>query len=61
MVGYTFLYWTTVGRAADQIDPVVNPTQFGGGRLAGPAAPAFDLWTTGFWAQGLSLGFEYQF
>ena len=61
MVGYSFLYWTTVGRAADQIDPVVNPTQFGGGELAGPAAPALDLWTTGFWAQGLSLGFEYQF
>jgi hypothetical protein len=61
LVGYTFLYWTTVGRAADQIDPVVNPTQFGGGTLAGPAAPAMNLWTTGFWAQGLSLGFEYQF
>ena len=60
-VGYTFLYWTTVGRAVDQIDTSVNPTQFGGGSLAGPAAPAFDLWTTGFWAQGLSLGFEYQF
>lgn len=61
MVGYTFLYWTTVGRAADQVDPVVNPSQFGGGGLTGPAAPVFDLLTTGFWAQGLSLGFEYQF
>ncbi len=61
LVGYTFLYWTTVGRAADQIDPTVNPSQFGGGSLVGPAAPTFDLWTTSFWAQGLSLGFEYQF
>jgi hypothetical protein len=61
LVGYSFLYWTTVGRAADQIDTSVNPTQFGGGPLAGPPAPVFDLRTTGFWAQGLALGFEYQF
>jgi hypothetical protein len=61
LVGYTFLYWTTVGRAADQIDTMVNPSQFGGGTLTDPAAPAFNLWTTSFWAQGLSLGLEYQF
>jgi hypothetical protein len=60
-VGYSLIYWTTVGRVGDQVDPTVNPTQFGGGTLDGPAAPSFDLWTTGFWAQGVNVGFEYQF
>jgi hypothetical protein len=60
-VGYSLIYWTTVGRAAAQIDTSVNPTQFGGGILSGPAAPAFGLRTTGFWAQGVNAGLEYQF
>jgi hypothetical protein len=60
-VGYTFLWWSQVARAGSQIDPAVNPTQFPPGTLSGPAAPAFNLHTTDFWAQGLNLGFEYQF
>lgn len=60
-VGYTFLWLTTVGRAAGQVDSAVNPSQLGGGTLVGPASPAFRLRTTGFWAQGVSLGLEYQF
>lgn len=60
-VGYTFLWLTTVGRAAAQVDPSVNPSQFGGGTLVGPASPSFRLQTSGFWAQGVSLGLEYQF
>ena len=27
-VGYTFIYWTNVLRATEQIDTVINPTQF---------------------------------
>jgi hypothetical protein len=60
-VGYSLIYWSTVGRAAAQIDPSVNSTQFGGGTLSGPTAPTFDLWTTSFWAQGVNAGLEYQF
>lgn len=60
-VGYTFLWLTTVGRAADQVDRVINPSQLGGGTLVGPASPTFRLRTTGFWAQGVSIGLEYQF
>jgi hypothetical protein len=60
-VGYTFLWLSTVGRAAGQVDTTVNPTQLGGGTLVGPARPAFQLDTTGFWAQGVSLGLDYQF
>ena len=56
-VGYSLIYWTTVARVGDQ----VNPTQFGGNPLVGPAAPTLNLSTTGFWAQGVNVGFEYQF
>lgn len=60
-VGYTLIWMTTVGRAAAQVDPAVNPTQLGGGTLVGPASPGFRLQTSGFWAQGVSVGLEYQF
>jgi hypothetical protein len=50
-----------VGRAAPLVDPQVNPTQFGGGELVGPAAPGPRFATTDFWAQGVSIGLEYQF
>ena len=61
-VGYSLIYWTTVGRVTDQIDPSVNPQQFGGGTItSGPSEPSFNLWTTGFLAQGVNVGLEYQF
>ncbi|MEO2042782.1 MAG: BBP7 family outer membrane beta-barrel protein [Pirellulales bacterium] len=61
-VGYSLIYWTTVGRVTDQIDPSVNPEQFGGGTITtGPSDPSFNLSTTGFWAQGINAGLEYQF
>jgi hypothetical protein len=60
-LGFTFLYWTTVGRAAGQIDRAVNPTPFGGGSVVGTAAPAFRLRTSDFWATGVNIGLEYQF
>ena len=59
-VGYSLIYWTTVGRVGDQVSTVVDPSQFNGGN---PTAtePSFNLSTTGFWAQGVNVGFEYQF
>ena len=60
-VGYTFLWWSQVGRAASQVDTSVNPTQFPPGPLVGAAAPTYTLETSDFWAQGLNLGLEYQF
>lgn len=60
-VGYTFLWWSQVGRAASLVDTSVNPTQFPPGTLSGPASPAYRLRTSDFWAQGLNLGLEYQF
>lgn len=59
--GYTFIYWSNLARAGDQIDTTVNPTQIPPGMLMGEARPAFPFRTTSFWAQGLRLGLEYSF
>ena len=60
--GYSLLWVSTVARAGEQIDPVVNMTQFpirsGNGPLVGPARPAFHFDGTDFWAQGLNFGLE---
>ena len=64
-VGYTFLWVSTVGRAGDQIDPVINVSQFpirsGNGPLKGRARPAPRISGTDFWAQGLNFGVELAF
>jgi len=51
-LGYTWLYWSDVARAMNQVDTTVN---------ASGTRPAFNLQTTSFWAQGLTAGFSYQF
>ncbi len=51
--GYTFLYWSHVFRPGDQIDPVVNTTEFpalvGQGTMSGPARPNFTFKDSDFW------------
>lgn len=63
--GYTFLWVSTVARAGEQMDPVVNVTQFpilsGNGPLVGPARPAFHFAGTDFWAQGMNFGLQLRF
>jgi hypothetical protein len=63
--GYTLLWASAVVRAGAQIDPVVNQTQFplvsANGPLQGPARPAFRFAESDFWAQGLSVGFEFKY
>jgi hypothetical protein len=63
--GYLFLWVNTVARAAEQIDPVVNMTQFpilsGNGPLVGAARQAFHFAGTDFLAQGLNLGLELRY
>jgi len=64
-VGYTFMYWYDVARAADQIDRVVNPTlvpsnlAFGTG--GGPNLPSVPFNRTDFWAQGINFGVELRY
>ncbi len=59
-VGYTFLYWSSVVRAGDQIDRDVNPDQLAPPiePLEEPLRPAFAFQETNFWAQGIDLGLE---
>src|SRR5262249_51425182 len=61
-VGYSFLWISTVARAGEQLDPVINVTQFpirgGAGPLVGPARPAFTVDGNDFWAQGINIGLE---
>ena len=64
-VGYSFLWVSTMARAGEQIDPVVNVTQFpilsGNGPLVGPARPAIKFAETDFWTHGLNFGFELRY
>jgi hypothetical protein len=63
--GYSLLWVNTVALAGDQIDPVINATQFpirSGNRLVvGRARPAFPFDESDFWAQGVSLGVELRY
>jgi len=61
--GYSFIYFSNVVRAGDQIDrdlntnllpPEVDP-------FTGPLRPEFAWRTTDFWAQGLNLGVDVRF
>ena len=53
---------STVARAAEQIDPVINVSQFPGDRpLVGRTRPAAKFHGTDFWAQGLSFGLELSY
>ena len=64
-VGYDFMYWNQVVRPGGQIDRNINLTQtgtiFSNGGPNGPAFPSPLLSRTDFWAQGITLGFEYRF
>lgn len=63
--GYSFLYWSSVGRPGDQIDPGIDVSRLPinqpvGGPL-GPARPAFAFKETDFWAQGINFGLEFRY
>jgi hypothetical protein len=67
VVGYSFLYISSVARPGDQIDRVINPTQAPAitgtfpGSLSGPARPALNIHDTDFWAQGLNFALELRY
>lgn len=59
-VGYSFLYWTNTLRAAEQIDPNINPTQFPYiANPQGPNAPRVRFNESDIWLQGINLGLTY--
>ena len=59
-IGYTFLYWSNVARAGDQIDPMLNLSQLPPGPLTGAPLPRFRYTSSDFWAQGLNFGLEFR-
>jgi hypothetical protein len=67
VVGYSFLYVSSVARPGDQIDRVINPSQAPAitgnfaGNLSGPARPALNIRDTDFWAQGLNFGLQFRY
>jgi len=62
-VGYTFLYWPAIYRAADQIDPVVNPGLLPPPivPLTGPVRPRFLDRQSSLWVQAVSIGLELRY
>lgn len=60
-VGYSFLYWSKVGRAGEQIDTDVNLTQQPPGPTTGELRPVYPEISNDFWAQGLNVGLEWTF
>lgn len=60
-VGYNFLYWSNVARAAEQVNLNINPNLLPGGPGGGPNQPSFNWNTTGFWAQGINFGLQFRY
>ena len=64
-VGYSFIYWSDVARAANQIDRKLSVTQVPTSQLfgtpGGPSRPAFSFSSTDFWAQGVSFALEFRY
>jgi len=64
-VGYTFLYWSSVGRSGDQVDrnynTGLNPVFGAGTDRSGPRFPARLDKGTDFWAQGINLGLSLRY
>ena len=63
--GYSFLYWSSVVRPADQIDQGVNrffvPPFTPGTGLVGPVRPSALFKDTDFWAHGVNAGVEFRY
>ncbi|HZZ77052.1 MAG TPA: BBP7 family outer membrane beta-barrel protein [Gemmataceae bacterium] len=60
-VGWSFIYFAQFARAADQIDPNINPHLLPGANaaLGGPNSPAFNLQRSDLWLQSFNLGLEF--
>ena len=61
MAGYTFMYFSQIARAGDQIDTVVNPNLIPPPISGGANRPAFNFRPSDLVLQGITLGGEYSF
>jgi hypothetical protein len=57
--GYSLLVVNNVVRSGDQVDLNINPSQFNGGTLVGPAEPSVRLKESVLWAHGFNIGVEW--
>jgi hypothetical protein len=63
IVGYTFLYWSRVARAGDQIDMEVNSTLLPNSPIPPEgdlSHPEFVFRSVDFWAQGINAGLDFR-
>jgi hypothetical protein len=60
-VGSTFLYWTRIALAGDQVDRRVDSRQLFGGIAPTATAPAFSFKDTDFWVQTLDIGVSWNY
>ena len=60
-MGYNILWISNLATSAQQIDPQVNPSQFLGGALVGPARPQFTFQDSDYWLQGINWGMNWDF
>jgi hypothetical protein len=62
VIGYSFLYWTNVARAGEQINTNVDAQNVPNSPVftqpTGATNPHFTFVETGFWAQGLNVGLD---
>ncbi|MBS0263840.1 MAG: BBP7 family outer membrane beta-barrel protein [Planctomycetes bacterium] len=65
VVGYSFLYVSSVARPGSQIDHNINPSQsplaFGNQPASNQASPALVLHDNDFWLQGLTFAIDLRF
>ncbi|WP_148080407.1 BBP7 family outer membrane beta-barrel protein [Roseimaritima ulvae] len=61
-VGYTFIYWSNVVRAGDQVSTDVNPNLLPPevDPFVGAERPAFAYRDSDYWVHGISFGGEYR-
>jgi hypothetical protein len=57
--GYSFIYYSSVVLAGNQIDTNVNPSQ-NPGPVVGPLVPVVKFQSSDFWVQGINLGADYR-
>ena len=63
LVGYDFLYWTSVVRPGGQIDTAINPGLLPPVMtpLTGPIRPVPVPATNDIWVHGVSMGLEFRY
>jgi hypothetical protein len=58
--GYSFIYFSNVVLAGNQIDTTIDPSLLAPPAAGTPTRPAQRFQRTDFWVQGMSMGGEYR-